>query len=341
LESELIQVEEEGYFFPADRLETLFVGGGTPSLLDPEAMAGLGRILGGARLADRSLEWSAEANPESFGDAVARAWASAGVNRVSLGAQSFQPGVLRWLGRRHGPEETRRAVERARAAGIHNLSLDLIFGLPSEVSRDWRLDLDSALALGVPHLSLYGLSVEDGTPLATAVRAGEVSRPDEEQYEEEFLLASDLMRSQGYVHYEVSNFALPGFEARHNRKYWEMEPYLGLGNSAHSFRFPRRRWNLREWTEYQDACRDNRAAWASEELLTPEKARLERIWLGLRTDAGIPVEDLGPEALHLAETWRSEGLAVDSRDTLRLTPQGWLFLDDLVVRMDLAQGRDL
>jgi len=341
VEWELKLVQEEGYFSLGEELETLFVGGGTPSVFAPEAMSRLARKIGQDRLKGAGLEWTAEANPESFTQSVAQGWARAGVNRLSLGVQSFQDPALRWLKRLHGSQEPARAVERARAVGIGNINVDLIFGLPRGVERDWSMDLDSALALGVPHLSLFGLSVERGTPLAAAVDGGVVSAPDEEDYREQFMIASERLRAEGFYHYEVSNFALPGFEARHNRIYWELAPYLGLGNSAHSFRAPRRRWNLREWRAYQEASQVGDAPWDSEEVLGSEDARLERIWLGLRTDRGIRASDLESEARVLVEGWVSRGQAMMSHGTVRLTPEGWLLLDQLVVELDLAHGLTL
>jgi len=180
--------------------------------------------------------------------------------------------------------------------------------------------------------------VEDGTPLARAVKGGEVSPPDEEEYREEFLEAADRLTSAGYRHYEVSNFALPGFEARHNQAYWESAPYLGLGNGAHSFRAPRRRWNLRDWADYHRASLHQRPTWESEEVLTAADSRLERIWLNLRTDRGLPVSDLDQTAGALVEGWISKGQAVLSEGAVCLTPQGWLLLDHLVVELDLALG---
>ena len=338
LEWELRLVEEEGYFSPGEELKSLFVGGGTPSLLGPVAMAGLARVLGRARLKGSDLEWTAEANPESFNRPVAEGWARAGVNRVSIGVQSFQSPTLRWLQRLHGPEDPARAVERARAAGIGNVNVDLIFGLPRGVERDWGMELDSALALRVPHLSLYGLSAESGTPLARAIDLGAVPAPDEEGYREQFITASERFTAEGYRHYEVSSFALPGFEARHNRSYWELAPYLGLGNSAHSFRAPRRRWNLRDWAAYREAFQDRASPWESEEELSAEASRLERIWLGLRTDWGIRTCDIKPQARALVKGWVSQGQATVADGAVRLTPVGWLVLDHLVVELDSALG---
>jgi oxygen-independent coproporphyrinogen-3 oxidase len=336
---DLEQVERDEHFAPAARLDTLFVGGGTPSLLGSEAMDGLAGVLDRRRLGFGNLEWTAEANPESFSEEVARGWARAGVNRISLGVQSLQEHVLRWLGRLHGSKEAIQAVERVRRVGIGNVSLDLIFGLPRDVDRDMERDLESILALQVPHVSLYGLSVEQGTPLARAVARGEVTPLHEEAYREEYLVASQRLVSEGYEHYEVSNFCLPGAESRHNLTYWELRPYLGLGNSSHSFRGRKRRWNLRDWPAYQKARDEGRPPWGSEEDLGPSEILLERVWLGLRTVNGLPVGELSGSAMSLVRRWVSRGEAVVEGDRLRLTPEGWLVLDDLSVDLEGALTR--
>ncbi len=334
LQAELRMVSDEGLFPLASSLKTLYVGGGTPSFLGPGAMDGLAGVLGRDRLTEPSLEWTVEANPESLTAETARAWSMAGVNRISLGAQTFHDPTLRWMGRLHSGEESVCAVVRARAVGIENISLDLVFGLPEEVQRDWNKDLESALALEVPHLSLYGLSVEKGTPLATAVEDGHLSPASEDRYGEEFLFASHRLTELGYRQYELSNFALPGFEARHNLVYWSQTPYLGLGPSAHSYRHPKRRWNLKQWGEYENAVCGGRPATAGGEVLGFEDIRLERIWLGLRSERGVRASTLHSEAQGLVEGWASRGWAVLSGDGVRLTPVGWLMLDSLAVELD-------
>jgi oxygen-independent coproporphyrinogen-3 oxidase len=257
---------------------------------------------------------------------------------LSLGIQSFQPEALKWLRRLHGPREALRAVRQARKAGLDNINVDLIFGLPGILERSWRDDLEAVLALEIPHVSVYGLSVEEGTPLAAAIAEGRVSGPEDHVFREEFLEAHRILTAEGYRHYEVSHFALPGFEARHNLACWSRSPYLGLGNSAHTFQGHRRRWNLRSWHAYQSACLEGRRPWESEELLTAADVRLERIWLGLRTEGGLPLEQLGRSARSLGEDWEEEGLAVIGPRSLRLTPRGWLVLDRLTVALDRAEG---
>ena len=172
LAGELRFLQEDGVFALADSLDSVFVGGGTPSLLGPHAMHGLRDLLGQGRLGSEELEWTAEANPESLTDEVAAGWLEAGVNRVSIGVQTFYEPALRWMGRLHGVDGAVASVSRARAAGFENLSVDLIFGLPKHLGRPWEDDLKRAVDLDVPHVSLYGLSVESGTPLGRAVREG-------------------------------------------------------------------------------------------------------------------------------------------------------------------------
>ncbi|MBW3534302.1 MAG: coproporphyrinogen III oxidase family protein [Gemmatimonadetes bacterium] len=327
-------VEAEGTFALAERLATLYVGGGTPSLLGPAAMEGLAAVLGAHRLAGPELEWTAEANPESLTAELAAAWRRAGVNRLSLGVQSFDHDVLRWMGRLHGPEGGARAVATARGAGITELSVDLIFGLPDEVTRDWDADLDRALALEAPHLSLYGLTIEPGTALGRAAAEGRTQPVDEGRYRDEFLRAAERLASAGYQHYEVSNFALPGHASRHNAVYWGGEPYLGLGNAAHSYRHPLRRWNLRDWEVYRREAAAGRSPRAEEEILDPDQLRMERVWLGLRTREGLALETLTEGARRRARGWEASGLARVEGGRLRLTAEGWLLLDRLAVDLE-------
>ena len=180
-------------------------------------------------------EVTLEANPDDVTAGAARAWRDAGVNRLSLGAQSFDDDVLRWMHRTHDSTQISRAVDAARLAGIDDVSVDLIFSLPESVPRSWHSDLERALALEPTHVSLYGLTVEPHTPLGRWRQRGEVQESPDERYEAEFLMAHDVLTAAGFDHYEVSNFGRPGRRARHNSSYWERTPYAGLGPSSHEF----------------------------------------------------------------------------------------------------------
>ena len=338
LRAEIRALEKEGVFVLDDALDTLYVGGGTPSLLGAQAMEGLLTVIGEERLRGSEVEWTAEANPESFTREVARGWRRAGVNRISLGIQSFHPPSLQWMGRLHGADGARSAVRIARGEGFTNLSVDLIFGLPAYLDRNWARDLDETLSLEPEHVSLYGLSAESATPLGHAVAEGRETLPSEEQYEQEYLLAVDRLAEAGYEAYEVSNFARPGFASRHNSVYWSGEPYLGLGNAAHSYRYPVRRWNTRDWDAYLAGTEGPGPPVDDEEELDVGRVRLERIWLGLRTRRGISLLDLPSSARDRAARWEESALAVAEGNVVRLTPRGWLVMDRLTVEMEADLG---
>jgi oxygen-independent coproporphyrinogen-3 oxidase len=309
-------------------IDTVYFGGGTPSRLEPAAIAELMTGLARRRAVAAGAEVTLEANPDDVTSAAAACWQAAGVNRISLGVQSFDPSVLRWMHRTHTAGQVAPAVDAVRSAGIHNVSLDLIFGLPAALERDWDRDLDSALALGADHLSLYGLTVEDHTPLGRWTERGEVAPVDGERYAAEFLAAHSALVHGGYEHYEVSNAARPGRRARHNAAYWRRAPFIGLGPSAHSGLGRERRWNVRDWSAYARASAAGCSLVAGSEELTDEAVALEEVYLGLRTSDGLPAGRLSPE---MVGAWLDAGWArFDGGGMVRLTPEGWLRLDALV-----------
>ncbi len=308
-------------------ISTIYFGGGTPSRLLPSA---IGRLLDGIRR-DRPVtadaEITLEANPEDVTALAAPTWAAAGVNRVSLGVQSFDPRVLAWMHRTHTAEDVPRAVELLRAAGIEDLSLDLIFGLPQALERDWAHDLERAFALEPEHLSLYGLTIEPHTPLGRWTDRGEVTPVDEERYAAEFLLAHETLRAHGFEHYEVSNAGRFGHRARHNSAYWRRAPFIGLGPSAHSAAGRERSWNVRDWAAYQRLLLAGEPVVEAREVLDPAAVALEELYLGLRTTDGL---DARRVPARLREDWEREGWAAPASGRVRLTSEGWLRLDALV-----------
>ena len=324
-----------------ETLETLYLGGGTPSLLPPDALATLLTSLLDVFRATSSrdaVEVTLEANPEDVKPENAAAWRRAGINRVSLGAQSFNDGVLRWMHRSHDAARIGDAVRALRAAGFDNISLDLIFALPAELERDWGRDLDLACSLLPAHLSLYGLTVEERTPLARWVSRGAAAAPDDERYADEYLLAHIRLAAYGYQFYEVSNAARDGRRSRHNTAYWSGRPYLGLGPAAHSFDGRVRRWNLAAWETYRRAVAAGLPAVEAEEVLTEEQRDLERLYLALRTDAGAPLAALGRSLPPAAAHWVERGWAEIREQRLVCTPEGWLRLDALVRDLTGAAG---
>jgi len=319
-------------------LDTLFVGGGTPSLLGGAGMEGLRGLLAQWFTWEASaVEWTAEANPASLSADTAARWRAVGVNRLSLGVQAFDDEVLRWLGRLHDAEGARRAVKRARAAGFDNLSVDLIFGLPEEVPRDWRAEVQLAADLGLEHVSAYGLTFEPHTALGRRLRLGRVRPPPEARYVEEFMAGAEILERAGFEHYEVSNFARPGRRSRHNWHYWDGTSYLGLGPSAQGYLPPHRVRNVHRWDAYRRAAGAGASLREEIEFLTGEQRELERLWLTLRTAEGLPPSDplwvrLGAGARARLKAWERAGW-LTRRGGVRLTSQGWLRMDEFVAEL--------
>lgn len=325
-------------------IETLYLGGGTPSLLPPDAISELvAYFAAGAprfpfpvsRFAGKrgEVEVTIEANPDDVTAAAARRWRQGGVNRVSLGVQSFSPGALRWMHRTHGAGQAGKAVRALRRAGFDNVSLDLIFALPETLRPNLRRDLDKALALEPDHLSVYGLSVEPRTPLARWISRGAIAPSGDERYADEFLLAHEVLTGAGFEHYEVSNYAKPGRHSRHNAAYWSGEPYAGLGPAAHGFAGGIRRWNIAPWAAYDRTVHQGKSPEAGRETLSDEERLLERVYLGLRTNGGVARDLFGAEAQALLEDAMRNGLLERRGRRIRATPRGWLALDAIVARL--------
>jgi oxygen-independent coproporphyrinogen-3 oxidase len=316
-----------GEWDAATAIDTLYFGGGTPSRLAPGSLSELVTTIRSIVPLARDAEVTLEVNPDDVTEERANAWTASGVNRISLGVQSHDPAVLAWMHRTHLVEQVPMAVRMLRAAGIDNVSTDLIFALPATLERDWRNDVERTLELDPMHVSLYGLTVEPHTPLFRWRQRGTAVTPPDERYADEYLEAHDLLTAAGLEHYEVSNAGRPGYQSRHNSTYWSGADYLGLGPSAHSFHGGERRWNVREWAEYQARSVAGASIVAGRESLDDEARLLERRYLGLRTNRGLPVADLPPET---PNCWCGEGWATVTDGILRLTVEGWLRLDALV-----------
>jgi oxygen-independent coproporphyrinogen-3 oxidase len=318
------------------RLKTLYFGGGTPSKLGGTGIRAL--IDGIRRRAELQpgAEVTLEANPEDVSPENASAWLAAGVNRVSLGVQSFDDGVLQWMHRTHDSTTARRAVEMLRSAGIDNISVDMIFATPPSVRREWKRDLAAALELDVPHLSVYGLTVEPRTPLGKWVARHDATEAAEDDFAAEFIAAHDSLTAAGYEHYEVSNYARPGHESRHNRAYWLRAPYAGLGPSAHEFDGTRRRWNLDGYVAWQSAAFGEQDPLDGSEELTEEQVAAEQVYLGLRTDRGVRLERT---ELPGVTPWVDAGWGKVDGEVVKLTALGWLRLDSLAGALTHVRSR--
>lgn len=299
---------------------SVFVGGGTPSLVPAQ---GLVAVLAEVPRAP-GAEVTVECNPETVDDALVAAYRDGGVTRLSFGVQSFVPHVLASLGRRHDPDQARRAVAAARRQGVEDLNLDLIYGAAGETLDDWRVTLDAALALEPAHVSAYALTVEPGTPLA----ADAARHPDDDDQAAKYQLASARLEAAGLAWYEISNWARPGHECRHNLLYWAQGDYRGFGCAAHSHRAGRRWWNLRTPERYVAAVRTGAPTAAGEEMLDPETRHLEALQLAVRTAVGVPTGSL---AAH--DRQALEGLVAEHDGRLVLTPAGRLLANEVAVRL--------
>ncbi|MBL0939793.1 MAG: radical SAM family heme chaperone HemW [Gemmatimonadaceae bacterium] len=325
------EVEVRTVAQPQTTLDTLYLGGGTPSHLGVD---GVQATLDGLRPYlswNEATEVTLEANPEDISVEAVRAWKAAGVNRLSIGIQSFDDRVLTWMHRVHDAARAEAAVEAARAGGIDAFSVDLIFAAPERLERDWSDDVSRILALGADHVSLYGLTIEPHTPLGRWHARGEEQEADESRYEAEFLEAHNRLTAAGYEHYEVSNFGRVGRRARHNSAYWRGVPYLGLGPAAHGFDGVDRRWNLSAYAAWDDAVTAGADPVEGRETLSSENQIAESVYLGLRTIDGLEVR--GAHEIAHVQRWREEGwVKLQERDgTTRLvcTAEGWLRLDAL------------
>jgi oxygen-independent coproporphyrinogen III oxidase len=325
--------------FAADEpwmLETLYLGGGTPSRLGAEGIAAVIRAVGSRAALAPDAEVTIEANPDDVSDRSVAGWLESGVNRVSLGVQTFSDEALAWMHRTHDARGAEAAVATLRRAGLTNFSVDLIFALPEHLSRSWSEDLERTVDLGAPHVSLYGLTVEPSTPLARWVARGVATEAPEERYEAEFMLAHQVMTSAGWQHYEVSNFARPGYHARHNSSYWTGRPYAGLGPSAHEFDGRQRRWNTAAYAEWLRRIERGSDPIEGREHLTDANRQAEGVYLGLRTARGLEVS---ASEIPRVQPWVAAGWATLEQCRLRLTPAGWLRLDALAADLTAFRSR--
>jgi oxygen-independent coproporphyrinogen-3 oxidase len=296
---------------------SIFVGGGTPSLVSPRALMDVVAAVP----QDLRCEVTVEVNPDTVTAELAETYAAAGVNRVSVGVQSMRPHVLASLGRTHDPNNVRTAVERIRSAGIPTFNLDVIYGAVGESLDDWRRTLDDVLALEPPHVSAYALTVESGTPLADDPGR----HPDDDDQADKYLAACETLEGAGLAWYEISNWARPGHECRHNHLYWSMGEYQAVGCAGHSHLEGRRFWNVRTPERYVDAVEAGRSPMAADERLDESGRRLEALQLAVRTRAGVPAE-----ALPLDEV---VGLVSVEGDRAVLTVEGRLLANEVALRL--------
>ena len=314
---------------------TVYLGGGTPSQLSPALLHRLFEHLEiGDEANSKELEITMECNPDYLTDNYAAALRDLPVNRISMGAQTFSDDRLRFLHRRHTSRQVSEAVERLRHIGIDNISIDLMFGFPGETLCDWEADIQQALTLQVEHISAYSLMFEEGTPLYALREQGKVKEVDEELSLKMYETLIDRLTAAGYEHYEISNFARPGFHSRHNSSYWDGTPYIGLGAAAHSYDIDSRWWNISNVREYIRRVQHDESPIEETEVLNDETRYNDAVMTALRTREGLPLERLSESQrqylLSQARPHLERQLITMEDNHLRLTRQG-LFVSDMVM----------
>jgi len=305
----------------SEPIRTIYIGGGTPSTLEA---ADIARILETIGTQD-AREITMELNPGDATEAYMRAIRQAGINRLSIGIQSFKDSLLSLIGRRHTAQQAIEAVRMARQAGFDNLSIDLMYALPTQTMEDWKEDIETALSLGIQHISTYGLMYEEGTALTRMRDKGELEPMDEETENALYDYLCERLQQAGFVHYEVSNFALPGKEAMHNSAYWDHTPYIGIGAGAHSFTGRVRSWNPDDLEAYIKGVTGD-GLQVTGETLTEADLYNERIMLGLRTRSGVAKEAIQGDV----RPWIDLGLLCEQDGRIRATQQGLHILNRII-----------
>jgi len=323
-------------------IESIYLGGGTPSILKIPEIEGILEDLRKYFILAENCEITLEANPDDLDAGIFREYLAIGINRLSIGVQSFFDDDLEYLNRIHSGQRAEEAVRQAKDAGFSNISIDLIYGIPTLTAEKWQKNLEKAFSLEVSHISTYSLTVEPKTALDLLIRKKKLPGPGEEQILEHFRILLRMMKEQEFEHYEISNFCKNGFYSRHNSMYWQGGPYLGLGPSAHSYNGTSRQWNISNLVQYIDQINRNEPFFESEEL-TPVQQYNEYVMVSLRTMWGCDLntigERFGEEAVahfsRLAARYLTSGELVEKTGIYYLTDEGKLFADGIAADLFL------
>ncbi len=291
IEAILKELELQKEYLPSKKLETIYLGGGTPSLLSGTDLDRIFSTINRLFDVEQEAEITLEANPDDLKDEKIKQLQDSPVNRLSIGIQSFFDEDLQFMNRAHHAKEALSCIEKVRKAGFKDLTIDLIYGAPTTTDEHWEANVQQAIALEVPHLSCYALTVEPQTALAHFVKAGKVPDVEDEKVSRQFNYLMEAMEKAGYVHYEISNFSLPGRYSRHNSSYWKNKPYLGIGPSAHSYNGHTRQWNIANNAKYIKAIQTNTLPFEIEQL-TPAQRYNEYVMTSLRTIWGCDLKEI-------------------------------------------------
>ena len=285
-----MEIQQRAQTWKEKQIQTIYFGGGTPSLLNGKELGKLVDTIKNNFIISADAEITFEANPDDITDENLSIWVKHGINRLSIGIQSFFDRDLDYMERIHSASEGENAVRLAQKAGIKNITIDLIYGTPGLSNPEWQKNLQKAVDLNVPHISAYALTVEEGTPLYHRIKKKQKKSPNEDIQADQFLFMSEFLEQNGFEHYEVSNFGKPNMHSRHNSSYWDVIPYLGIGPSAHSYDGNRRRMNVSNNAKYVAAFEKNESDYFEEEFLTGDDIFNEYLLTRLRTKKGLTKE---------------------------------------------------
>lgn len=320
------------------QMTTIYFGGGTPSILNREELSLILNTIRSLFPLEDGAEITLEANPEDIHAENLEMWKAAGINRLSIGLQTFRKSDLEWMNRAHSVEEAKNAVRLAQEAGFENLTVDLIYGLPDLRLEEWKAHVQTVIDMGVPHVSAYCLTVEGKTALHHRVKKGELQLPEDEQQAAQFLALVELLAHAGLEQYEISNFAKPGCESKHNSSYWRGTTYLGVGPSAHSYDGTNRRWNVANNRKYMDGV-ETGMQYYEEEQLSKEDRFNELLLTGLRTREGVDLNALDRELSRRSEfsenmeNFIAQGWMVRRNDRIALSAEGKLRADFIAAEL--------
>ncbi len=317
-------------------IDTIYFGGGTPSILTGTEINSLLASLKNYYLINDTAEITLEANPDDIDKTKLAEWKEAGINRLSIGIQSFKEADLEWMNRAHNNKQALECILLAREQGYNNLSADLIYGTPGLTDKEWKLNVEKLTALDIPHIACYALTVEPNTALKKMISLKKKENINTDQQARQFLLLMKWLNEKGYEHYEISNFAKPGFRSKHNSSYWEGKNYLGIGPSAHSYNGLKRKWNIANNSVYIQSIQKNIIP-SEEEKLTEVQKLNEYIMISLRTMEGLDLNIIKNRFSHkegtriklTAKKYISTGQAVFHNEKLQLSNEGKLFADGI------------
>lgn len=329
----------------SEEVNTIYFGGGTPSLLDAASIDNLINQINKIFNIDPNAEITLEANPEDINEGKVNDYYKIGINRISLGIQSFDDTILKKLNRQHSGKQAVKAVDLLKKGGINNLSIDLIYGIPGQDHERWQANLDQAVELDVPHLSSYALTIEEKTAFGNWQKSGKFGLIDEKNYADDYDLLCEVLAAHNYTHYEISNFAKAGFESKHNTSYWNQEPYLGLGPGAHSYNGKNRQFNVSNNATYIRALKNGELPF-EEDVLTKAQQFNEYLLTGLRTNKGINFSDfekkfgvnLYKEHKQFINKCIDENMATLDNGQFILTEAALILADSVIIEMMIDES---